>query len=96
MRDIVVSDLDDTLVASNGDPIAGVLTELLDKQAEGYAVVIVSARQLDRFDESKAWLADNGLKVNDADLHLSDFPRGGIVGASSKFIRLGCCLMLVM
>lgn len=76
MRDIVVSDLDDTLVASNGDPIVGVLNELLEKQAEGYAIVIVSGRQLDRFDETKQWLADNGLNVLDEDIHLSDFPPG--------------------
>jgi hypothetical protein len=76
MRDIVVSDLDDTLVASNGDPIVGVLSELLEKQSEGYAVVIVSGRQLDRFDETKQWLSDNGLNVADADIHLSDFPPG--------------------
>ena len=76
MRDIVVSDLDGTLVADNGDPIQAVLAELLDKQSEGYAVVIVSGRQADRFDETKAWLAENGLNVNDADIHLSDFPPG--------------------
>ena len=75
-RDIVVSDLDDTLIAGNGDPIAGVLDELLEKQAEGYAIVIVSGRQLDRFDETKQWLADNGLNVLDEDIHLSDFPPG--------------------
>lgn len=76
MRDIVVSDLDDTLVASNGDPIQPVLDELLEKQAEGYVIVIVSGRQLDRFDETKKWLADNGLNVLDEDIHLSDFPPG--------------------
>ena len=75
-RDIVVSDLDDTLVAGNGDAIPGVLDELLSAQADGYVVVIVSGRQLDRFDETKQWLADNGLNVNDADIHLSDFPPG--------------------
>ena len=76
MRNIVVSDLDDTLVAGNGDPIQPVLDELLEKQAEGYTVVIVSGRQADRFDETKQWLADNGLTVADSDIHLSDFPPG--------------------
>ena len=75
-RDIVVSDLDDTLVASNGDPIQPVLAELLDKEAEGYAVVIVSGRQLSRLHETKQWLSDAGLHVNEADIHLSDFPPG--------------------
>lgn len=76
MRNIVVSDLDDTLVASNGDPIEGVLNELLDKQAEGYTVVIVSGRQLSRFDETKAWLDATDLNVAESDIHLSDFPPG--------------------
>lgn len=76
MRNIVVSDLDDTLVASNGDPIEPVLNELLEKQSEGYAIVIVSGRQLDRFDETVNWLEDNGLFVANEDLHLSDFPPG--------------------
>ena len=76
MRDIIVSDLDDTLVAGNGDPIQGVLDELLNAQAEGYTVVIVSGRQMSRFDETKKWLKDNGLNVDDADIHLSDFPPG--------------------
>lgn len=76
MRDIVVTDLDDTLVAGNGDPIAGVLAELLDKAGEGYAIVVVSGRQLDRFDETKQWLEDNGVPVLEQDIHLSDFPPG--------------------
>lgn len=86
-REIVVTDMDGTLVASNGDPIQPVLDVLLADQAEGYAIVVVSARQMGRMGETKAFLEQVGLNVADEDIHLSDFPPGPNSGREFKLFK---------
>ena len=72
----VVTYLDDTLVLGNGDPNPPMLELLLKAQADGERIIVVSGRSDTRLSETEQWLEDNGLNVEDTDVHLSDFPQG--------------------
>ena len=74
-----VTDLDDTLIMANDEPRQALLELLVAAQADGEQIIVVSGRNIDRFDEVAAWLRANGLTVADADIHLSDFPEGAPV-----------------
>lgn len=71
-----VTDLDDTLIMSNGAPREALLALLLQAQADGDRVIVVSGRRIDRMGEVSAWLEQHGLNIPAADIHLSDFPEG--------------------
>lgn len=72
----IVTDLDDTLVASSGEPVEAMLRLLLDAVAAGERVIVVSGRPVERLAETEQWLEDNGLDIGEHDVHLSDFPSG--------------------
>lgn len=74
MANIVVTDLDDTLVLSGDRVNARLLTILKEYDADGYDVIIVSGRQDSRLEETRAWLEAND--VPHSRVHLSDFPQG--------------------
>ena len=76
MPDIIVTDLDDTLVLSGGRPNPQMLDTLLKAQATGDRIIVVSGRSDSRMDETEQWLEDNGLNIEHDDVHLSDFPEG--------------------
>ena len=70
----IVTDLDDTLIGSGDKPIVPMLNLLLDAHENGTRIIVVSGRSLNRLDETKQWLDENGLEVDDSDIHLCDFP----------------------
>ena len=74
-----VTDLDDTLIMSNDEPRADLLAYFQQAIADGDRLIVVSGRRIDTFDTVKRWLADNGLQVADADIHLDDFPENSPV-----------------
>ena len=68
---IVLVDIDGTLDLGGGrvnEPLVAALN------ASAYDVIVVSARQDSRLDETRSWLNESGLDYSA--LHLSDFPPG--------------------
>jgi hypothetical protein len=76
MSELIVTDLDDTLVLGNGDANPQMLDLLLKAQAEGTEIAVVSGRNIDRLDETETWLEGVGLDIDPEYIHLSDFPEG--------------------
>lgn len=83
----IVTDLDDTLVASNGDPITPMLNLLLDAHQAGERIIVVSGRSLNRLPETIDWLDEYGLEVAQDDIHLSDFPEGPNASQAFKVFK---------
>ena len=73
-KNIIVTDLDDTLVMSGGKVNATLKMKLIEKDQEGYGIVIVSGRNIDLLEETRKWLEDNNIPHQA--IHLSDFPAG--------------------
>lgn len=66
-------DLDGTLVLEGDKPNAELIAYMAeDAASEGTQFIVVSARNIDRLDETKAWLADNNVPAI-AEIHLNDF-----------------------
>lgn len=83
----IVTDLDDTLIGSGDKPILPMLNLLLDAHENGIRIIVVSGRSLNRLDETKQWLDENGLEVEDSDIHLSDFPAGPNASEAFKVFK---------
>lgn len=62
---IIVSDFDNTLRMSGGDPSGGVIEHLKAVNAQGVLVVIVTARNERDRDTVTAWLVDHGVPYHD-------------------------------
>lgn len=74
MSEIVVTDLDGTLVAEDDSVIEETAASLRSDAEAGYEIYVVSGRNIDRLDETREWLAANEIPVDE--IHLSDFPEG--------------------
>lgn len=81
---IVVTDLDDTLIDGN-EPNERVRAWLIYEKAEGKKVYVVSGRQIDRLEETRQWLSDNDVPVDE--IHLSDFPAGPNAATAFKLYK---------
>jgi len=68
-----VVDLDGTLVLEGDKPNAELIAYMAeDAASEGTQYIVISARKVDRLEETKAWLADNNVPAI-AEIHLNDF-----------------------
>lgn len=85
-----VVDLDGTLVLDNEQPNQALIDYLnADVASEGTQLIIVSARKTDRLEETKTWLADNGLN-GVAEIHLNDFDGSAFAtGVEFKTYKVG-------
>lgn len=84
-ENIVVTDLDDTLIMSGGKVNEAMKAKLLEEHANGLGIVIVSGRNIDRIDETTKWLVDN--EVPHQAIFLSDFPQGPNASKAFKLYK---------
>jgi HK97 family phage prohead protease len=85
-----VVDLDGTLVLENDQPNQALIDYLnSDYDSEGTQFIIVSARKVDRLEETKTWLADSGLK-GVTEIYLNDFDGSAFAtGVEFKTFKVG-------
>lgn len=79
-KDVIIVDIDDTLIKPNGDPIKSVVS-YINQKYDSYRIVVVTARYKDRRDETKKQLDDLGIKYDD--LNLNDI--GKSIGEGFSF-----------
>jgi HK97 family phage prohead protease len=87
---IEIYDIDGTLTTSGDNPRGDVINHLRNDAAEGAKIIIVSARPIARLDETKSWLQDNNVPVDE--IHLNDFEgagQGPSVGLAFKAYKYG-------
>ena len=69
----VIADLDGTLILDNDQPNQPLIDALNAKVMDGETqVIIVSARKIDRLQETRAWLQEHGV-AGVEEVHLNDF-----------------------
>jgi HK97 family phage prohead protease len=82
----IISDIDGTLTQRDGsdEPNTALIERLNEAVMAGDAqIIIVSARNVDRLQETRAWLQEHGVAGID-EVHLSDFPEGPNAGNAYK------------
>jgi HK97 family phage prohead protease len=73
----VIVDLDGTLILDGDRPNQPLIDHLNQQVMDGEAqIIIVSARPIDRLEESRAWLQEHGVAGVD-EVHLNDFEGAG-------------------
>lgn len=77
---VIIVDVDDTLVRGNS-PIQKTI-DYVNRKWDSYRIVVVSARQDSRLEETKRHLTELGVKFDE--IHLSDFPVGPNAGNAFK------------
>jgi HK97 family phage prohead protease len=82
MANLIVTDLDDTLVLAGDKPNEALAAYL---RATPYEVYIVSGRSDSRLEETRAWLEANDIPH--AEVYLSDFPEGPNASSSFKLYK---------
>ena len=87
---IEIYDIDGTLTTSGDNPRGDMIAHIRNDAAEGTKIIIVSARPIARLDETKSWLQDHAVPVDE--LHLNDFDgagQGPAVGLAFKAYKYG-------
>lgn len=82
----IIVDIDGTLTTSDGSdaPNTALIERLNEAVMSGDAqIIIISARNVDRLQETRAWLQEQGIAGID-EVHLSDFPEGPNAGNAFK------------
>ena len=82
----VICDIDGTLTQADGsdEPNTALIERLNEAVMAGETqIIIVSARNVDRLQETRAWLQENGV-AGIEEVHLSDFPEGPNAGNAFK------------
>lgn len=82
----IIVDIDGTLTTSDGSeaPNTALIERLNEAVMSGEAqIIIVSARNVDRLQETRAWLQEHGI-AGVEEVHLSDFPEGPNAGNAFK------------
>lgn len=87
MSEIVV-DIDGTLELAGGEPNVRLIEALNREVMSGeYQIIIVSARNIDRLQETRAWLQEHKV-AGVEEIHLSDFPEGPNAGSAFKVYKV--------
>ena len=87
---IIISDIDGTLTTSGNTPNQPYIDFLKGEINDGNEVIVVSARPIERYDETRKWIADQDLPIRG--LHLNDFEgagQGPNVGLAFKEYKYG-------
>lgn len=82
----IICDIDGTLTQADGsdEPNTALIDRLNEAVMAGETqIIIVSARNVDRLQETRAWLQEHGVAGID-EVHLSDFPEGPNAGNAYK------------
>lgn len=82
----IIVDIDGTLTTSDGSdaPNTALIERLNEAVMSGDAqIIIISARNVDRLQETRAWLQEQGI-AGIEEVHLSDFPEGPNAGNAFK------------